>query len=179
MLKSPRLVRRELRAMRVTILAGILVILASVAHASSGYGEPSSVNIVGSGSGDIKIASAADDTNMVIVGSQADDIKIVASGNVEDRELVESQPGAIPLASELEHEEKCKPCIRSKLKSRPHCRPLYYAMCENPDCYTSPKVKYDESHVGVDAWHGTYWFADSINLPKLPRVFGGPVVPIY
>jgi hypothetical protein len=51
-------------------------------------------------------------------------------------------------------------------------------MCENPEFYSSPKVK-SEAHVGVDTWHGTYGFADNINMPKWPLTFGGSGFPIY
>jgi hypothetical protein len=152
--------RRESRAMKIRILAGILVLLASVTHAS-GYGEPSNVDIIVSGPGDIKIVSAADD------------IKIATLGKVEDLELVGSQSGNITIISGFKQNGKCRLC-----QPKPHCRPLYYAMCENPECYSSPKVK-SEAHVGADAWHGTYWFADNINTPKWPLDFGGSRVPIY
>ena len=92
--------------MKIRILAGILVLLASVTHAS-GYGEPSNVDIIVSGPGDIKIVSAADD------------IKIATLGKVEDLELAGSQSGNITIISGFKQDGKCRLC-----QPKPHCRPL-------------------------------------------------------
>lgn len=101
-----------------------------------------------------------------IVGSRTDNTKIVASGPEKvELEIIGSTARNTTISP---HEERAKICPK-------------FSLCpECPACLTnpSPDTKYDNHqksypwdnmHLGVDAWYGTFWYTD-INMPKWPQI---------
>jgi len=92
-----------------------------------------------------------------IVGSTTDNTKITSSG----MEKVELE------------------FIGSKANNTIISPPEKVVICQKPICYDSinPEVKteqkqkrypWENMHLGVDAWYGTFWYTD-INMPKWPQ----------
>ncbi len=144
-----------------------MMLLASIAYASSGS---TSVDIIGSKTGDAIISGDAGSVSVDVVGSNIGDAYITSDGGVPaDVEVVGSNTGEINISSVV------PPCITPSCCcdmwcncKGPICYPYSsYIPCRynKPDCYPCNQSQ----HLGVDAWHGCYWYSP-IYLPKWPSV---------
>lgn len=140
------------------ILFGIIVFSTSTILAASGIS--SGLDIIGSEAEFIELVSACEKLKLDIVGSLADDIQIISPGaSSEDIEIVGGTAKNITIYSKiLQEKEEHPPCCQRIYE------PLDYTPIYQPACAF-------ESHLGVDAWNGCYWFASTPNLPKWPQVF--------
>jgi hypothetical protein len=139
------------------ILFGIFVFLTSTIFAASGLS--SGLDIIGSEAEFIELVSSCEKLKLDIVGSVADDILIVSpDASSEDIEIVGGTAKNIKISSKNMQEKA--PCCHHEMYI-----PIYY-----PEPVYQPKCAY-ESHLGVDAWNGCYWYASSPYLPKWPEVF--------
>ncbi len=98
-----------------------------------------------------------------IVGSTADNtrIEIFASENVV-LEIVGSEANNTVIAPPAK-KQNCPQIICPKPDCpEPICCPEIDSQCQKK-CYP-----WDNMHLGVDAWYGTFWYTD-INMPKWPQ----------
>lgn len=141
-----------------------LMLLASTTYASSGS---TSIDIVGSNTGDAIISAGAGSVNMDIVGSNIGDARITSDGDISaDVEVVGSTTGEINISPEVP--PITPSCCCNMWCNRPICYPYSsYIPCRynQPDCYPCNQSQ----HFGVDAWHGCYWYSP-IYLPKWPSL---------
>lgn|GEM_PF-248124 len=157
------------------VLAGILVLLASAADArSSGQ---STIDIVGSDTEVLEITSACKDLKLDIIGSLAEDIDIIAPNlSPKDIEIVgsrtknikiSSKKSLVPVPGPTPYPAPCPTVVNN-----------YYTVCEKKTpAYCPPKPcpkpSYPNTggaHLGVDAWHGQYWYSSKAYTPKWPQI---------
>lgn len=145
--------------MRIALIIGmILIALGSNAYAGS-HELSSGLDIIGSKADMIQVVSSCEKLKLDIVGSLADNVQIISPYAVaEDVEIVGSNATNIQIYS-------------IPLETRECCEPPPYVVLQpvNVPTYTSDKTY--ESHLGVDAWYGRYWYASDIYMPKWPQEF--------
>ena len=98
-----------------------------------------------------------------IVGSTADNTRIesAAPGNVV-LEIVGSDTNNTLIAPPAKKKMACPQICPKPDCSEPVC-------CPKVDCESQKKCNpWDNMHLGVDAWYGTFWYTD-INMPKWPQ----------
>ncbi len=140
----------------VMILA--MMLLASTAYASSGS---TSIDIVGSNTGDAIISAGPGSLNMDIVGSNVGDAHINSGGAIAaDIEVVGSTTGEINISREV----PVPSCCCNIWCNKPLCYP-YSSYIPKSNCYPYNQ----DMHMGVDAWHGCYWYTP-VYLPKWPMM---------
>jgi hypothetical protein len=104
-------------------------------------------------------ASAFADAGSVvvdIVGSNTDNTRIVSSGIEKvELEIIGSTSKNTTIASPAMKTIECKMC----------CGP--YFGCEYKQECKPVSRPWDNMHLGVDAWYGTFWYTN-INMPKWP-----------
>ena len=98
-----------------------------------------------------------------IVGSKTDNTKIVASGPEKvELEIIGSTANNTTISPQ---------------KERAKIYPKYSFFPECPSCLTNPSpdanqqksYPWDNMHLGVDTWYGTFWYTD-VNMPKWPQI---------
>jgi hypothetical protein len=176
---------RELKALRIAlVLLGILVLLISTAGARSS--GTTNIDIVGSDAEVLNIASSVKDLKLDIIGSLAEDIKIISpTMTAKDVEIVGSKTKRITIvppgtAKEYggEYGSECpySPAVVNnyytvcQTKTPSYCPPKCPPQCP-PQC--PPKAKTPDTggvHMGVDAWHGQYWYGSQPATPKWPQI---------
>ena len=152
----------------VVILAMMLFALTA---ASSGT---TSVDIIGSSTGDAVISGGSGSINVDVVGSNIGDAYITSKrGESADVEVVGSTTGEINISTPAPTCVKTT-CCCNMLYNGPICYPYssYIPGRYNQGCCScsgqSNCYPYNQSqHFGVDAWHGCYWYSP-IYLPKWP-----------
>ncbi|MCX6673774.1 MAG: hypothetical protein NTY37_08355 [Methanothrix sp.] len=94
-----------------------------------------------------------------IVGSVTDNTKITSSGMEKvELEFVGSEANNTIISPPAEKVVICPKCICPDIKCSPELK------CESKQkCYP-----WENMHLGVDAWYGTFWYTD-INMPKWPQ----------
>ena len=135
--------------MRYSILAAMLILMASSALALGGPGSVV-VDIVG---------SDVEDT-MVVAGGRGDiDLEIIGS---TAKNTTVSPYKAVNIC------QSCPIC--------PYCPTCPTPICPTPVCPTYPvpqeeqPMPWVDMHLGVDAWYGAFWYKDDPNMPKWPQV---------
>lgn len=136
---------------RVMILALMLTMSASLAHASShaGLGD---VDIIGSRLNNIQIFSSDDgfgdvERHLDIVGSKLENIQIFSdNADLGNTEIVGSTVTNVKISPPPAPPKP--PCN----KIEPYCE----SSCFKP-------------HLGVDAWYGRYWYMNEMYTPKWPQ----------
>ena len=157
--------------LRIAMIMAMMV-LASIAYASSGS---TSVDIIGSTTGDAFISGDAGSVSMDVVGSNIGDAYITPDdGASADVEVVGSNTGEINISSEVPHAKPSCCCDMWCNFRGPICYPyssyipVRYGQsncCDQSNCYPCNQSQ----HLGVDAWNGCYWYSP-IYLPKWPSV---------
>ncbi len=138
------------------VLALMLMLLASTAYAMSSAGSVT-VDIIGSEVGNAQISSSGtESTDVEFVGSTAKDIKV-------SPETPTSKKGCCYCYGD--------PWIDYK---KPLCYPYSSyipARYDKQSCYQQSCYPYSPTmpHMGVDAWHGCYWYSPTY-LPKWPQI---------
>lgn len=88
-----------------------------------------------------------------ILGSKVDNTKIVSSGGGPiDLEFLGSTANGTIIAPPTVNIPGC--CV--------NCTPRM--KCE---CKAAQKCPWDQMHLGVDAWYGTFWYRN-VNMPRWP-----------
>ena len=155
-----RLFLREgrMKKLRIALIMGlILIVLGSNAYAGS-HGLSSGLDIIGSKADMIQVVSSCEKLKLDIVGSLADNVQIISPyTEAEDVEIVGSTARNINIYSmpPIETRECC-------------ARPPDVVL---PPVYSGVPTYSPESHLGVDAWYGRYWYASDIYMPKWPQEF--------
>ena len=113
----------------------------------------------------ISSISALADTGSVvvdIVGSDTDNTNVIVSGKEKvELEIVGSDANNTTITSQAAKSERCHKHLFTNLRS--DC---------NKECTPVRETKtypWDDMHLGVDAWYGTFWYTD-INMPKWPTI---------
>jgi hypothetical protein len=96
-----------------------------------------------------------------IVGSVTDNTRIASSGMERvELEIIGSEANNTIISPPAENLVICPGCIS------PGC------ICPEPicpECDNEQEARpWDDMHLGVDAWYGTFWYTD-INMPKWPQ----------
>jgi len=96
-----------------------------------------------------------------IVGSVTDNTRIASSGMERvELEIIGSKANNTTISPPAENLVICPGCIS------PGC------ICPEPicpECDNEQEARpWDDMHLGVDAWYGTFWYTD-INMPKWPQ----------
>jgi hypothetical protein len=96
-----------------------------------------------------------------IVGSVTDNTKITSSGMEKvELEIIGSEANNTIISPPAENLVICPGCIS------PECI-CPESIC--PECDNEQEARpWDDMHLGVDAWYGTFWYTD-INMPKWPQ----------
>jgi hypothetical protein len=91
-----------------------------------------------------------------IVGSVTDNTRIASSGMERvELEIIGSEAKNTTISPPAENLVICPGCISPE----PIC----------PECDNEQEARpWDDMHLGVDAWYGTFWYTD-INMPKWPQ----------
>jgi hypothetical protein len=150
----------------VMILFLVPLLLASAAYAANNAGL-GDIDIVGSKLNNIQIFSShagpSDiEKKLDIVGSKLDNIQIFSdNADLGDTEIVGSTVTNVKISPPPKPPKK-SPCEKSECYWDSSC--IDYA-------HDKPHISCQKSHLGVDAWYGSYWFMDEIYTPKWPRVF--------
>lgn len=149
------------------ILAMMLFALTAACSGST------SVDIIGSNTGDAVISGGSGSINVDVVGSDIGDAYITSKrGGSADVEVVGSTTGEINISSAASTCVKTSCCCNTWCNG-PICYPYSsYIPCRynQGGCGQSNCYPYNYSqHFGVDAWHGCYWYSP-IYLPKWPSV---------
>lgn len=93
-----------------------------------------------------------------IVGSVTDNTRITSSGMEKvELEIIGSEANNTVI-SPPEKAEKCPKHI---------CPDIIFpeVKCENKE----KRYPWENMHLGVDAWYGTFWYGSNINLPNWPQ----------
>ena len=113
----------------------------------------------------ISSASAFADAGSVvvdIVGSNTDNTKITASGSEKlELEIIGSTANNTTISFPKEMAKRWHECCVPDLRCE------YKQECEQVSKQESHP--WDNLHLGVDAWYGTFWYTD-INMPKWPAI---------
>jgi hypothetical protein len=129
-------------------LAIVLMLLISGASAIAGAGSVV-VDIVGSSTDNTKItASGAEKLELEIIGSTANNTTI-----------------SLPKEMVKRWHECCIPGLRCGYGLE--CNKVSKQECKQVSKQESHP--WDNLHLGVDAWYGTFWYTD-INMPKWPAI---------
>jgi hypothetical protein len=96
-----------------------------------------------------------------IVGSVTDNTRIASSGMERvELEIIGSEANNTIISPPAENLVICPGCIS------PECI-CPESIC--PECDNEQEARpWDDMHLGVDAWYGTFWYTD-INMPKWPQ----------
>ena len=96
-----------------------------------------------------------------IVGSVTDNTRIASSGMERvELEIIGSEANNTIISPPAENLVICPGCIG------PECI-CPESIC--PECDNEQEARlWDDMHLGVDAWYGTFWYTD-INMPKWPQ----------
>ena len=99
-----------------------------------------------------------------IVGSRTDNTKVIASGPEKvELEIIGSTSSNTTISP---YEERVKICHNHSFC--PECPSCLTNPC--PECDKQKKTyPWDNMHLGVDAWYGTFWYTD-VNMPKWPQI---------
>ena len=91
-----------------------------------------------------------------IVGSVTDNTRIASSGMERvELEIIGSEANNTTISPPAENLVICPGCIYPE------------SIC--PECDSEQEARpWDDMHLGVDAWYGTFWYTD-INMPKWPQ----------
>lgn len=132
-----------------------------------------SIDIIGSNTGDAIVSGGSGSVNMDVVGSSIGNAYISTRRGVSaDVEVVGSTTGEINITSEFSEHKKSR-CCCDMWCNKPILYPYSsYIPCRynQPSCYQPNCYPFNYSrHFGVDAWHGCYWYSP-IYLPKWPSV---------
>jgi PBP1b-binding outer membrane lipoprotein LpoB len=93
-----------------------------------------------------------------IVGSVTDNTKITSSGMEKiELEIIGSESNNT-MISPPEKEKKCPKYI---------CPDTIYPEVKNEN--KEKRYPWENMHLGVDAWYGTFWYDSNINLPNWPQ----------
>jgi hypothetical protein len=115
------------------ILSMMLLLLAGIACAASGYGS----------------------ITVDVLGSKVDNTKIVSSGGGPiDLEFLGSTAKGTYIGPPMENIPGCYI----------NCTPCMGCGCEAQKC------PWDQMHLGVDAWYGTFWYRN-VNMPRWPATY--------
>jgi len=97
-----------------------------------------------------------------IVGSSTDNTKITSSGMEKvDLEII----GSEALNTTISPPEKIAKCPRHICPDSVYSDSVYsLEKTENKE----KRYPWDDMHLGVDAWYGTFWYTD-VNMPKWPQ----------
>jgi hypothetical protein len=100
-----------------------------------------------------------------IVGSRTDNTKIVASGPEKvELEII----GSTASNTTISPHEETRICPHRPFC--PECPSCLTNPCPDAKCDNQQKsYPWDDMHLGVDAWYGTFWYKD-INMPKWPQI---------
>jgi hypothetical protein len=113
----------------------------------------------------ISSASAFADTGSVvvdIVGSNTDNTKIATSGAEKlELEIIGSTANNTMISLPKEMSKRWRGCCLPDLRCE------YGQECDQVSNQESHP--WDNMHLGVDAWYGTFWYTD-INMPKWPQI---------
>lgn len=113
----------------------------------------------------ISSASAFADTGSVvvdIVGSNTDNTKITTSGAEKlELEIIGSTANNTMVSLPKEMSKRWRGCCLPDLRCE------YGQECDQVSNQESHP--WDNMHLGVDAWYGTFWYTD-INMPKWPQI---------
>jgi hypothetical protein len=93
-----------------------------------------------------------------IVGSVTDNTKITSSGMEKiELEIIGSEANNTTI-SPPEKEKKCPKQI---------CPDTTYTEVKSEN--KEKRYPWENMHLGVDAWYGTFWYDSNINLPNWPQ----------
>ncbi len=97
-----------------------------------------------------------------IVGSSTDNTRITSSGMEKvDLEII----GSEALNTTISPPEKIAKCPRHICPDSVNSDSVYsLEKTENKE----KRYPWDDMHLGVDAWYGTFWYTD-VNMPKWPQ----------
>lgn len=90
-----------------------------------------------------------------IVGSTADNVLVESGSESVELEIVGGTASNVIITPPKPVFPQC--CCGSCCSSDERC--------DN----TKPSYPWDEMHLGVDAWYGTFWYTD-VNMPKWPQL---------
>ena len=131
------------RGMELRLSMKLAIVLMLLISSASAFADAGSivVDIVGSNTDNTKIsASGAEKLELEIIGSTANNTTISLP-----KEMVKRWRGCCVPDLRCEYEQECEQV--SNQESHP----------------------WDNLHLGVDAWYGTFWYTD-INMPKWPHI---------